>query len=323
MVITPLQNLEEDLKKVEDKIRETIDSRGGTLKPSADLIFKSGGKRLRPALVILTSRLFEKNERAVVAVAAAVEMIHGASLLHDDVLDGTIVRRGKPTLNSTHGDHHSVLMGDFLLCQALLTIAELGQVELLQVISQAVADMTEGQIREAELQGKIDTATEAYMEVVDGKTAALMAAGCRLAALGCGAPPAQVEAVTIFGRKLGLSFQIVDDVLDFWGDPEFLGKPIGSDLKEKKYTLPFLDSYGRSVPEEQQWVQKIVANGGLDNGGMKKIVRWMEEHQAQERALEIAARHTREAGKALQALPPSRAKEALLDLLAFVTERRR
>ena len=323
MVITPLEDLQADLAKVEANLYNIIETRGRSLRPTAREVFKSGGKRLRPALVLLTGRLFPANEAGLIAVATAVEMIHGASLLHDDVLDETHTRRGRPTLNSTHGDHYSVLLGDFLLCQALLAIAELGQVELLQVISQAVADMTEGQILEAKLQGCVDTATGDYLRIVEGKTAALMAAGCRMAALVCGAPPEQVEAVTVFGRELGLSFQIVDDVLDFWGDPEVLGKPTGSDIKEKKYTLPFLDAYGQAHPEERQWVGRLISNGSLDNGGLRKIVDWMEQHQAQERSLTAARSHTASAKMALEALPESTAKASLEELLFYVTERNR
>lgn len=323
MVITPLEDLQSDLAKVDANLFEIIETRGRSLRPTAKEVFQSGGKRLRPALVLLTGRLFPANEKGLVAVATAVEMIHGASLLHDDVLDETHTRRGRPTLNRTHGDHYSVLLGDFLLCQALLTIADLGQVELLQVISQAVADMTEGQILEAKLQGCVDTATNDYLRIVEGKTAALMAAGCRMAAMVCGAPADQVEAITVFGRELGLSFQIVDDVLDFWGDPEILGKPTGSDIREKKFTLPFLDAYGRAHPEEKQWVGKLISNGSLDNGGLKKIVDWMNQHQAQERSLTAARSHTEAARLALEALPESSAKTDLNNLLIYVTERNR
>ncbi len=323
MVITPLEDLQSDLAKVEANLFNIIETRGRSLSPTAKEVFQSGGKRLRPALVLLTGRLFPSNEAGLIAVATAVEMIHGASLLHDDVLDETHTRRGRPTINATQGDHYSVLLGDFLLCQALLAIAELGQVDLLQVISQAVADMTEGQILEAQLQGCVDTATGDYLRIVEGKTAALMAAGCRMAALVCGAPPEQVEAVTVFGRELGLSFQIVDDVLDFWGDPEVLGKPTGSDIREKKFTLPFLDAYAQAHPEERQWVGRLISNGSLDNGGLKKIVDWMEQHQAQERSLTAARGHTAAAKMALKALPESPAKTSLSELLFYVTERNR
>lgn len=323
MVITPLQDLQADLAKVEANLINIIQTRGRSLRSTTEGVFRSGGKRLRPALVLLTGRLFPQNEAGLVAVATAVEMIHGASLLHDDVLDGTHTRRGLPTVNSTQGDRYSVLLGDFLLCQALLVIAELGDVELLQVISQAVADMTEGQILEAKLQGCVDTPADDYLRIVEGKTAALMAAGCRMAALVCGAPREQVEAVTVFGRELGLSFQIVDDVLDFWGDPEVLGKPTGSDIREKKFTLPFLDAYGRAHPEEQLWVDQLVNNGSLDNGGLRELMDWMEQHQAQERSLGTARRHTEAAQLALEALPDSAAKASLKELLTYVTERNR
>lgn len=323
MVIAPLRGLEDDLQLVEAALLNILETRGGNLRCPAEVLFRTGGKRLRPALVLLASRATAGQSQGAIRLAAAVEMIHGASLLHDDVLDGTTVRRGAETLNSTHGNHFTVLLGDWLLCQALLAIAELGQVELLQVISAAVADMTNGQILEANLQGRIDVATDQYLAVVEGKTAALMAAGCRLAALLSGAPDDQVEALTRFGRKLGLAFQIVDDVLDYWGDASVLGKPTGSDLRERKYTLPFLDAFWRSAPHEQTKIRTLLGNGKLDNGGLLEVVEWMEGYQARERALQMAVDFANEARAALATLPPSPAKESLEQLLAYITERER
>ncbi len=323
MVIAPLQDLGDDLRRVDAALLEILETRGGDLKAPAEVLFRTGGKRLRPALVLLTSRVFGTEPVGIIPVAASVEMIHGASLLHDDVLDGTTVRRGVKTLNETHGNHFSVLLGDFLLCQALLAIAELGQVELLQVISAAVAEMTNGQILEANLQGDLDVATQDYLRVVAGKTAALMSAGCRMAALLARADRAQVEAVTTFGLKLGLAFQIVDDVLDYWGDPGVLGKPTGSDLRERKYTLPFLDAFGRSAPEDQQRIRKLVSNGKLDNGGLQEVVEWMDGYDAQERALVSARGFARQAKEALAPLPDSPARHSLEQLLTYITIRER
>lgn len=323
MVIAPLAELAQDLERVEEELETVIRERSGSLRESAEIMFATGGKRLRPAMVLLVSRLFGEVNNGAIRIAAAVEMIHGASLIHDDVIDGTTVRRGVPTLNSQKGNHFSVLLGDFLLCQALLAISDLGNVRLLQVISQAVADMTEGQILEAQLQGDVEATEEAYMKVVDGKTAALMAASCELAALSAGAPTSEVEAARDFGRYIGLAFQIVDDILDIWGDPELLGKPIGSDLQEEKYTLPFLLSYRNSGAEERQEVRRLLGNGNYPGEHFPELVAWMDRHKARSIASEQARHFTTLAGGALAKLPASKARDDLAQLLDFLMERQK
>ncbi len=323
MVIAPLRDLDDDLKRVESELRRVIAERAGALSPAAEPLFRAGGKRLRPAMALLTAKLFGAVPDAVVRVGAAVEMIHGASLIHDDVMDETTVRRGAPTLNAIKGNHFSVLLGDFLLCQALLAVAELGRVDLLQVISQAVADMTQGQILEAQLQGDVEAREEAYLQVVEGKTAALMAAGCELAALCSDATPVQVKAARELGRNIGLAFQIVDDILDIWGDPQALGKPVGSDLQEKKYTLPFIVSYSASGQEERDQVRGMLANGSYPGEHMPELMAWMERHRARKIASDKALAYTNAARAALNDLPAGPSRDDLSQLLDMMMERQR
>lgn len=338
MVIAPLRDLDDDLKRVESELQKVIDERAGALGPEAAPLFRGGGKRLRPAMALLTAKLFGPVTPGVVRIGAAVEMIHGASLIHDDVIDGTTVRRSAPTLNAVRGNHFSVLLGDFLLCQALLAISDLGRVDLLQVISQAVADMTQGQILEAQLQGDVEANEESYLRVVEGKTAALMGAGCELAALCSGANPQQVRAARELGRNIGLAFQIVDDILDIWGDPAAMGKPVGSDLQEKKYTLPFIVSYRSSGEDERHEVRGMLANGrpaGLPQqangsgarGGplehLPQLLEWMERHQGRAIASAKALAYTNAARTALAELPAGTARDDLATLLDMMMERER
>jgi geranylgeranyl pyrophosphate synthase len=323
VVITPLRDLDDDLKKVEGELQRVIAERAGVLRPEAEPLFRAGGKRLRPAMALLTAKLFGPVSPAVIRIAAAVEMIHGASLIHDDVIDGTTVRRGAPTLNAIRGNHFSVLLGDFLLCQALLAVSELGRVDLLQIISQAVADMTQGQILEAQLQGDVECNEDSYLRVIEGKTAALMGAGCELAALCSGAKPEQVRAARELGRMIGLAFQIVDDILDIWGDPESLGKPVGADLQEKKYTLPFIVSYRSSGEEERSRVRGLLANGHYPGEHMPELVEWMERHRGRHIASARALAYTNEARAALSQLPANNVRNDLEQLLDLMMERQR
>lgn len=323
MVIAPLADLEQDLARVEVELKTVIEERAGSMRATAEAMFCAGGKRLRPALVLLVSKLFGSVPDGVVRLAAAVEMIHGASLLHDDVIDNTTLRRGAPTLNAEHGNHFSVLFGDFLLCQALLAVSELDRVDLLQVISRSVAEMTEGQILEAALQGDVTVSEEAYLRVVDGKTSSLMAAGCRLAALYCDAEPDEVLAAEEFGRSIGFAFQIIDDILDIWGDPVVLGKPVGSDLQEKRYTLPFLISYRASAEEERAEIRTLVGNGSYRGEHIPRVVEWMEKHHGRTLASERATQFSSQACAALERLPAGKARDDLALLVDFLMERQK
>ena len=323
MVITALAELRHELAQVDTVLQSILAERAGSLAAPAQEIFDAGGKRLRPALVLLVAKMFGPVEPGVYKIAAAVEMIHGASLIHDDVIDGTDTRRGVPTLNTLKGNQFSVLLGDFLLCQALLAVSELGRVDLLQVISQGVADMTQGQILEASLQGNLEASEQEYLDVVQGKTAALMAAGCELAAICCGASAPDVAAVREFGRNLGLAFQITDDVLDIWGDPEILGKPIGSDLQEKKYTLPFLISYKASQETEKAEVRKLLSNGHYPGEHVPELVNWMDRHQARKHSTDQAQHYITLAQEALLKLPSGKSRDELSQLLDVLLERQK
>lgn len=323
MVITPLADLEQDLLKVDEELQRVVAERAGSLRSAAEVMFCSGGKRLRPALVLLVSKLFGPVQPGILRIAAAVEMIHGASLIHDDVIDNTTVRRGAPTMNAQKGNHFSVLLGDFLLCQALLAVSELNRVDLLQVISQGVADMTEGQILEAHLQGDVSATEESYLKVIDGKTSSLMAAGCKLAALFADAEPEQVRAAEDFGRNIGFAFQIIDDILDIWGDPKVLGKPVGSDLQESKYTLPFLISYRVSGEDEKQEIKGLLKNGSYPGQHLNQIVQWMERHHGRTLASQKATEYSVAAQQALAKLPPSKSRDDLGQLIEFLMERQK
>ena len=320
VVITSLELVAADLRKVEDKLVQLLEKRGGALKGPAEMMFRSGGKRLRPALVLLSSRLFGPQPDSALSIAAAVEMVHGASLIHDDVIDTTDIRRGRPTLNALTGNRIAVLLGDFLLCQALLAVAELDQVVLLQVVAEAVAEMTSGQILELRQQGCLTTGADDYLSMIEGKTAALMEAGCRLGALLNRAQPHEIEAVGLFGRFLGMAFQITDDVLDFWGDPEVLGKPTGADLREKKYTLPFLHAYQNSSTQEREEIRALLQ---AEQPEMHRILAWLESKGSRQASLEIACGYARRAGEALNQLPDGITRSSLYELLDYVTARER
>ncbi len=321
MVISSLKLVESDLLQVEERLVALLEKRGGVLKGPAEMMFRGGGKRLRPALVLLSSRLFGPQPESAISIAAAVEMVHGASLIHDDVIDDTDLRRGQPTMKAISGNRIAVLLGDLLLCQALLAVAELDRVVLVQVVSQAVADMTAGQILELRQQGNVETQVDDYLRMIEGKTAALMEAGCRLGALLTGATPAQVEACGQFGLNLGMAFQISDDVLDIWGDPDKLGKPIGSDLRERKYTLPFLYAYQQSLKPQRNLVRQLLTQATLEPGAMQALIQWMDQNHSREHAIELAEKYVKQAQAALRQTPAGPIRTTLEELLDYVVNR--
>lgn len=321
MVISSLKLVEADLLRVEQQLVQLLEQRGGVLKGPAEMMFRSGGKRLRPALVLLSSRLFGAQPESAISIAAAVEMVHGASLIHDDVIDDTDLRRGQPTMKAISGNRIAVLLGDLLLCQALLAVAELDRVVLVQVVSQAVADMTAGQIMELRYQGNVETQVDHYLRMIEGKTAALMEAGCRLGALLNNAGSEQIEACARFGLNLGMAFQISDDVLDIWGNPDKLGKPTGNDLRERKYTLPFLHAYQQSQKPQRNLVRQLLTQEPLETGAMQALVQWMDQNGSREHSLELAQRYIGRAREALLLTPPGPTRTTLEELLDYVMKR--
>lgn len=322
LLASPLKPVEQDLRQIEQDLLTLLQRRGGPVQIPGAQIFRSGGKRLRPALVLLSSRIFGPQPQEALSIAGAVEMVHGASLLHDDVIDETQVRRGRATMNSMRGNRYTVLLGDFLLTQALEAVCRVGQVRLVQVVSEAVAEMTLGQIQELEHQGRPETGIQAYLEIVNGKTASLMAAACALGALLGRASEGDVQALGRYGRNLGLAFQMVDDILDYWGDPEVLGKPVGSDLAEEKYTLPFLLAYQAAGPAERAILAGPARpSGATERTDFPEILALMDSLGAREASLARARQHASQALEDLRELPGAQARDLLAELPHFILSR--
>jgi len=323
-LLSPLfKPLDEDLRLVEACLEEILQNKGGAVRPAGEALFRGGGKRIRPALVLWSSQILGARPPAALPIAAAVEMVHGASLLHDDVIDQTTLRRGQDTLNALHGNRYTVLLGDFLLTQALEAVCKVGQVRLVQVVSNAVAEMTLGQILELQHQGDLQTRTEDYLRIIDGKTASLMAAGCMLGGLLAGADEVQVQAMGQYGRHVGLAFQIIDDVLDYWGDPMTLGKPVGSDLSERKFTLPFLLALERADAVQRARLAHLLEGPALGEEAFAEILTLMEALDSRARSQEMARDQARMALQELDRLPAGRARQDLARLPGVLTLRER
>jgi len=312
----------DELVAVEALIELLTESRASLVPQVRRHLLQAGGKRLRPALTITCAKaLGEPNERTTL-LAACVEMVHTASLLHDDVVDDADRRRGVPSANRRWSNTAAVLCGDWLVATASDALARHGEHDALRVLSAAVVRMCEAELRQLE-----DTADpwsiteEECLGVIQGKTAALIAAACDLGALSVEAPPEQREAVHHYGRLLGTAFQIVDDVLDIIGDPQALGKPVGTDVTIGQPTLPLVCALRRAAGDLLRRVEDAVRSGLPDEAGLQLLHGLVLEAGGVEGAQAIAKEHVEGAVAALDVLPASSAKQALLALAEAVLTR--
>jgi octaprenyl-diphosphate synthase len=280
-----------------------------------------GGKRLRPALLLLCTRLFGQPTACARRLAAVVEMIHTATLVHDDVIDVAPTRRGRPSTNVIWGNHMAVLAGDWLYMQAFQVALRERNFHLLDVLISLTQMMVEGELLQLERLRKIDISEADYMELVDRKTASLFSACARLGAIAAGADEAAENQLADFAWNLGIAFQVVDDILDFTSTEKMLGKPSGNDLREGKVTLPLIYALEAALPAERQMVETILTDGSYENVPFMQVVKILEHHQSIHRAYERARAFTAKALALIAAFPETPAQRALRDIVGLVTER--
>ncbi len=314
----PLEWVHDDLRRVEHLLSEVVAEADEALQPLLDQAL-AGGKRLRAALVILAGRLAEASPAACHDLAGAVEMLHAATLVHDDLLDGSSLRRGRQTLHNSWPASVAVLAGDYLLAQSTCWIARLDHPRLLQAFSQAVCDMCSGEIRQTLVTKGRHRDRAEYYRSIEAKSASLFAMAMEMPGIFAGAAEGQLRALAAYGHELGLAFQIVDDVLDLTGDEAQLGKPAGSDLRQGLITLPtlyYLQEAGEGTP-----VHEVLA-GRQDDQRVAAAIQAICSSGAVEASLDEGRSHARQAQRSLDAFPPSEARRALQALAEFVVDRR-
>jgi octaprenyl-diphosphate synthase len=281
--------------------------------------FRLGGKRLRPALVLLCASACGEVRREHLRAAAAVEMIHTATLVHDDVLDEATMRRHLDTVNARWDNETSVLLGDYLLARSLCLALSLDDLFACRAIAEASRSMCEGELRQVESRGNYALTEQEYFDIIAGKTAALTACCCRLGAHYAGAEPAVVEALTRYGLNLGIAFQIADDLLDVLGDEDVVGKSLGTDLLKQKSTLPLIRLLARSEAGDRNELLALLARSG--NHHRETLQTWWSRSDAIDYTREKAEWYARSARKELDILPPGTACDALSGLTEFVVHR--
>ena len=309
-----------DLLIVDDVIRRRLDSDVVLIRTISHYIVASGGKRLRPALVLLAANAFGATGPARHELAAVIEFIHTATLLHDDVVDESSLRRGRKTANAEFGNAASVLVGDFLYSRAFQMIVEAGSLRIMKVLADATNVIAEGEVLQLLNVHDPDTDEESYLRVIRYKTAKLFQAACQVGAILGGADAEAERALAEYGMHLGTAFQLVDDVLDYSGDLTETGKNLGDDLAEGKPTLPLIRVMQAGTEEERRLVRHAIEHGG--KGDLEAVVAALHRTQALDYARSRAREEAAEATARLALLPDSPCRDSLLQLALFSVERK-
>ncbi|HEV8261761.1 MAG TPA: polyprenyl synthetase family protein [Burkholderiales bacterium] len=307
------------MRVVDEVIRKRLDSEVVLVRQVADYIIGGGGKRLRPALVILGAGACGYGGRHHLQLAAVVEFIHTATLLHDDVVDDSQMRRGRATANSTFGDAAAVLVGDFLYSRAFQMMVQVQSMRVMEVLADATNTIAEGEVMQLLHIHNADVTETDYLCVIRSKTAKLFEAAGRLGGILAGVPRAQEDALAEYGMHLGTAFQLVDDILDYSGDLAQTGKNLGDDLAEGKATLPLIRAMRNGAVAHRALIRKAIVEGGLSDFG--PVMQAMQETGALEYTRRQAQDSARRAREAVAVLPHSKYKDCLLELAAFAVTR--
>lgn len=320
--LNPLMKIvKSDLELTNRIIIERMHSEVELIPTLARHLIAAGGKRLRPVLTIGAAKLCGYDGERHRKLAACVEFIHTATLLHDDVVDESDMRRGNETANNLWGNQASVLVGDFLFSRAFQLMVEDGSLEVLRILSTASAVIAEGEVLQLMNVGDMAITEETYMEVIRSKTAALFAAACRVGAVVADRPSAEADALENYGRDLGVAFQLVDDVLDYSAAQADLGKNIGDDFREAKVTLPLLISFGKSNSDEQAFWQRTIGDHDQSKGDLDTALEILARHGAIEATIERARAFGAQAKASLDIFEDSPARDALKTAVDFAIER--
>ena len=315
------QILSDDLARVNALIGERMASEHAPRIPEVTAhLVEAGGKRLRPMLTLAAARLCGYGGPYHIHLAATVEFIHTATLLHDDVVDESQKRRGRPTANLLWDNKSSVLVGDYLFARSFQLMTDTGNIRVLRILSDAAATIAEGEVLQLTAAQDLRTTEEVYLQVVRGKTAALFSAATEVGGVIAGRPEQEVRALFDYGDALGIAFQIVDDLLDYWGS-EATGKNLGDDFRERKMSLPLIKAVAGADTEERAFWQRTIEKGDQHEGDLEHALMLRNRHGALEATREEALRWSAKAKAAMSSLPQSEMRDLLIDLNDYVVER--
>jgi all-trans-nonaprenyl-diphosphate synthase len=311
--------VEADLRLLTENLKQLVGARHPILYAAAEHLFGARGKRLRPAIVLLVARTTMPNQEITSQhrrLAEITEMIHTASLVHDDVVDEAETRRGIPTVHSSFGNRVAVLAGDFLFAQSSWYLANLDNLAVVKLLSEVIMDLAEGEIQQGLNRFDTNLSIEAYLEKSYYKTASLIANSCKSAGILSGVSTEATKNLYSYGRNIGLAFQIVDDILDFTSSSDALGKPAGSDLKSGNLTAPVLYAL-----EEKPYLEVLIEREFAQDGDLEQAIALVKDGRGIERSRELATQHAQSAVQSLMELPASESRQALIELADYVLQR--
>ena len=311
-----------DMEKVNALIRERMVSEHAPRIPEVTAhLVEAGGKRLRPMLTLASARLCGYGGSHHIRLAATVEFIHTATLLHDDVVDESRQRRGRPTANLLWDNKSSVLVGDYLFSRSFQLMVETGSLRVLDILANASATIAEGEVLQLTAAQDLATDEAIYLQVVRGKTAALFAAATEVGGVIAGAPETTIDALRTYGDALGIAFQIVDDVLDYGGATSVIGKNVGDDFRERKLTLPLIRAVARADAAERTFWSRVIERGDQDDGDLGHALALLARHDALASTRATAVEWALKARAALEKVPAGALRGMLADLADFVVAR--
>lgn len=314
--------VEDDLRAVDALILKIGGSNVDLVKQMGAHVIASGGKRLRPILTLACAKLCGYYGKHHIDLAAAVEFVHTATLLHDDVVDESDLRRGEATANSLWDNKSSVLVGDFLLGQAFCLMVNAGNLRVLDILSRASAVIAEGEVKQLVAQYNLGTTIEQYMDIITAKTAALFSAACEIMPVLCGKSEEKIEALRVYGLNLGIAFQIADDVLDYAADEVALGKRVGDDFREGKMTLPVILAYQKADASERIFWREVFVERQQHADDLLRAVSLMQKYQVLQEARDIAMRYIQEAEEKLSLFGDDTLVDVLRDVLFYTFDRK-
>jgi len=312
-----------DLDRVEDRLESWSRSANPLTAEISRYVLRKKGKRLRPALVLLTSRLFSPGSEESVFLASLVELLHTASLIHDDIVDNADVRRGRTSVHAKWGPNITVLLGDYLYIKSIGLSLQSRHERVIRLLADVSARMIEGELDECALAGDLRITEEQYRAIVENKTAVLFGACCRIGAILGLASPEEEAAVAAYGLNLGLTFQIVDDMLDLGGDPAALGKPVLSDLAEGRVTLPLIRAIQTGGRAERERIKALVGRKDVSAAERKALLDALAAGDALDYARVRAARYAERSLEAIEPFPDSPTRETLIRLALFGLSRKK
>ena len=316
-----MQLVAADLNHVNAVILDRMQSDVVLIPELAGHLIAGGGKRMRPMLTLACARLLDYGGARHHKLAAAVEFIHTATLLHDDVVDGSGLRRGKRTANIIWGNPASVLVGDFLFTRSFELMVEDGSLKVLRILSRASSIIAEGEVDQLTAQRRVETKEDHYLSIISAKTAALFAAACRIAAVVAERDEAVEEALDAYGRNLGIAFQLIDDAIDYASDSATMGKGVGDDFRDGKVTLPVILAFARGSDTERRFWRDAIEGRRASDEDLAEATRLLHRHGALEDTIGRARHYGQRAIDALGPFPAGKAKAALTEAVEFAISR--